>query len=195
MAGRNGAFIYGPAAMQVYHEVLKSRLAAWSETPTAYLERRILYPLGLGSQRYMPDENNNPLLASGFTLTAREWACLGLCLLHHGWPLLAGDSLSSVLSGSAINPAYSHGFWNNHAAAWPDSREIDIEEMLQLDWYKQNWRHAALCRSAPPDLFASIGSAGQRLYVIPSRSLVIVRLSHDSKFKDCEFLHLLFPPG
>ncbi|MDD5261163.1 MAG: serine hydrolase [Methylacidiphilales bacterium] len=192
LAPRGQAFIYGPAAMQVFHEVLKHRLADWNETPTEYLERRVLYPLGLGPQRYLPDSDNNPLIASGFMITAREWAAMGRCLLHRGWPILANNSLTPALRGSSVNPAYSLGFWNNHAVTAPDANEVDIEEMLELDWYRQNWSHAVLSLAAPPDLFASIGSAGQRLYVVPSRNLVVVRLSRDSHFKDSEFLQCLF---
>ena len=33
---------------------------------------------------------------------------------------------------------------------------------------------------------------GQRLYVIPSRGMIIVRLSADSKFSDSDFLKLIF---
>jgi hypothetical protein len=33
---------------------------------------------------------------------------------------------------------------------------------------------------------------GQRLYVIPSLDMIIVRLSADSNFSDSEFLRLLF---
>ena len=42
-----GSFIYGPAALQVFHEVLKRKLVPHGETPTAFLERQVLRPLGL----------------------------------------------------------------------------------------------------------------------------------------------------
>src|SRR6476660_2262930 len=61
------AFIYGPAALQVFHHVLKERLG--DQTPTHYLERRILHRLGLGPQRYLADRADNPLLATGWILT------------------------------------------------------------------------------------------------------------------------------
>ena len=54
------AFIYGPAALQVFHQILKEKLR--DQTPTHYLQRRVLHRLGLGSQRYLADRAGNPLL-------------------------------------------------------------------------------------------------------------------------------------
>ena len=76
------AFIYGPAALQVFHRVLKEKLR--DESPTHYLERRVLHRLGLGSQRYLTDRAGNPLLATGWILTARQWAKLGQLVLADG---------------------------------------------------------------------------------------------------------------
>ena len=75
VAEPGSAFIYGPAALQVFHQLLKEKLR--DQTPTHFLERRVLHRLGLGPQRYLPDRADNPLLATGFILTAREWAKVG----------------------------------------------------------------------------------------------------------------------
>ena len=50
VAEPGAAFIYGPSALQVFHEVLKTKLRG--ENPERYLERRVLHRLGLGAQRY-----------------------------------------------------------------------------------------------------------------------------------------------
>ena len=76
------AFIYGPAALQVFHQVLKEKLHG--KTPTEYLERRVLRRLRLGPQRYLDDRAGNPLLAAGFVLTARQWAKMGQLVLDRG---------------------------------------------------------------------------------------------------------------
>src|SRR5207249_8187956 len=65
------AFIYGPAALQVFHQVLKEKLRG--DSPTHYLERRVLHRLGLRSQRYLADRAGNPLLATGWILSPRQW--------------------------------------------------------------------------------------------------------------------------
>ena len=91
--------------------------------------------------------------------------------------------------GSSANRAYSLGWWNNRAA--PGGREIDFEAALTPKWSAQNWNNVTLCRDAPPDLVASIGSRDQRLYVIPSLQLVVVRHGDGGSFSDARFLRLL----
>jgi len=179
------SFIYGPAALQVYHELLARRLRDQKTTPTRYLERKVLGPLDLGPQRYLPDQHGAPLLASGFMQTARQWSELGDWMLKH-------EEITTALKTSAANRAYGFGFWNNHAVENKSAREVDVESMLDKKWHSQSWRDACLCRSAPADLIACIGSYGQRLYIVPSQKLVIVRLAEDSKPNDAQMLRLLF---
>ncbi|MES2599021.1 MAG: NYN domain-containing protein [Verrucomicrobiota bacterium] len=185
-------FIYGPSQLQVFHEVLKRKLATRvrKESPTRYLERRVLKPLGLGSQRYIADAAGNPLLAAGFMMSASQWAKLGECLLNQGAPVLKPSSFKTLLEGSSANSAYSFGFWNNRAAGRL-GREIDIENMLDVDWEQQSWNRVCVCKSAPADLIACIGSGYQRLYTIPSRELVIVRQGTNVRFSDGELLRTL----
>jgi len=44
------------------------------------------------------------------------------------------------------------------------AREVDVEKMLELPWERQNWRETCLCREAPRDLIAAIGSGYQRMF-------------------------------
>jgi len=193
VAAPGKSFIYGPSQLQVFHELLKRKLAArrGKETPTRYLERRVLKPLGLGAQRYLPDLDGNPLLAAGFLMSPAQWARMGELLLHGGAPVLKSASFAAMLEGSAANAAYSFGFWNNRAAGRADEREVDIEDMLEVDWDRQSWGRACVCRDAPPDLIACIGSGYQRLFVIPSIGLVIVRQGLNARFSDGDFLRTL----
>ncbi|MBA3608320.1 MAG: serine hydrolase [Chthoniobacterales bacterium] len=187
VAAPGKAFIYGPGALQVFHRVLKEKLG--DETPTEYLKRRVLKKLRLGPQRYLDDRAGNPLLAAGFVLTARHWSRMGELVLARGKPVLKSESLEQAWRGSAANRAFSLGWWNNRAA--PGGREFDFEDMLTPKWPRQDWREACLCRDAPRDLVACIGSGYQRLYVIPSLDLVVVRQGKGGKFSDARFLRLL----
>lgn len=187
VANPGTAFIYGPGALQVFHEVLKKKLS--QQSPTRYLERRVLRRLGLGPQRYLADHAGNPLLAAGWMLTARQWAKLGKLVLGRGAPVIEPSSLAQCCRGSTANGAFSLGWWNNRAA--PNGRELDFEEMLNAKWSRQDWREACLCRDAPSDLVACIGSKHQRLYVIPSLDLVVVRHGSGGSFSDARFLRLL----
>ncbi len=187
VAEPGSAFIYGPASLQVFHQVLREKLRG--ESPNKYLERRVLRRLHLGPQRYLEDAAGNPLLAAGFTLTARQWAKIGEVVLAHGKPIVRPESLAQTWRGSPANRAFSLGWWNNRAA--PGGRDFDVEEMLAPKWSRQNWARACLCRDAPSDLVACIGSGYQRLYVIPSLGLIIVRQGGGGKFSDAHFLRLL----
>jgi CubicO group peptidase (beta-lactamase class C family) len=186
LVGTTGkSFIYGPASLQVYHELLKRKLREKEQTPTRYLERKVLGSLDLGPQRYLADAKGVPLLAAGFMQTARQWSELGSWLLKH-------EDTRSALTTSDTNRAFGFGFWNNHAATSKSAREVDVEDTLDKKWHAQSWGNACLCRSAPADLIACIGSYGQRLYLVPSQKLVIVRLAKDSKPNDAQMLRLLF---
>lgn len=187
VAEPGNAFIYGPAALQVFHQVFKEKLRG--ESPTHYLERRVLRRLGLGRQRYLEDRAGNPLLATGWILTAKQWAKIGQVILDHGAPVISRKSIEQCWHGTSANGAFSLGWWNNRAA--PNGREFGFEQMLIPEWPNQNWREACLCRDAPSDLVACIGSEGQRLYVVPSLQLIVVRQANGGSFSDARFLRLL----
>jgi CubicO group peptidase (beta-lactamase class C family) len=187
VASPGSSFIYGPAALQVFHAVLKAKLGG--ESPTRYLERRVLHRIGLGSQRYLTDSAGNPLLAAGWLLSAREWAKIGEVALNGGAPVVSSGTMAQSWRGTGANRAYSLGWWNNRNA--PGGREFDIEAMLVGKWQRQSWGGTVLCRNAPSDLVACIGSDYQRLYVIPSMNLVVVRHGSGRKFSDAHFLRLL----
>jgi CubicO group peptidase (beta-lactamase class C family) len=195
VAQPGAAFIYGPAPLQVFHEVLKRKLAGRGETPTHYLERKVLRPLGLGPQRYLADKAGNPLLATGFILSARQWARMGQLILNGGTPIVSPQTLSTCFRGSGANCAYGMGFWNNSMAGESAGRELDVEDNLVPKWYRQNWHNVCLCHAAPPDLVAAIGSGYQRLFVIPSLHMIIVRQGQFGRFSDAEFLRLALGRG
>ncbi len=158
-------------------------------SPRAYLERRVLRRLGLGSQRYLLDHAGNPLLAAGWILSAQQWSRLGQLALADGAPVVPAESFAQTQRGSSANRAYSLGWWNNRAA--PGGREFDFEEALTPKWSAQNWDNACVCRDAPSDLMLCIGSRYQRLYVLPSLKVVVVRHGNGGSFSDARFLRLL----
>jgi CubicO group peptidase (beta-lactamase class C family) len=191
VAAPGASFIYGPGQIQIFCEVLRRRLAARErETPWHYLARRVLRPIGIpASVPHKVDAVGNPLLAAGVQLTAREWARFGEFLLAGGKDVLPPGCLGQCECGTARNPAFGMGFWLNSQA--PAGRVVNVEDNLVPKWWQEDWTDACLCREAPRDLFVSLGSMGQRLYVVPSLGLVVVRLSADSNFSDADFLRLL----
>lgn len=185
-------FIYGPASMQVINEVLRRKLASKKQTPVQFLERRVLRPLGLGPQRYLPDRAGTPLMDAGFMLTPDQWLKIGKLMLNSGRPVISSEAFQACLTSTPASPAFGMGIWNNRLASKSDSRELSVTRELLKKWPAQSWRNGCLCKAAPSDLIACIGSHGQRIYVVPSQELIVLRMGVRGDFSDDKFLRLLF---
>ena len=156
------------------------------------MSRKVLVPLDLGDVRHREDALGNPLVASGFRLTARQWSRFGQLLLGRGTfgrrVIVRENWFAQCLRGTRVNPMFGMGFWLNNNADKSGARECDIENLLEKKWREQDWHNRCICHSAPADLVASVGSGYQRLFVIPSLDLVIVRQGENAPFSDAEFL-------
>jgi CubicO group peptidase (beta-lactamase class C family) len=195
LAKPGSAFIYGPSHLQIFSEVLRRKLNG--RATTAYMESRVLNRLGLGRLNYKEDARGNPLLATGFELTAREWARLGELVLgrgnYHGRQVVPADLVREAFSGSQANPSYGLTFWLNQEAS--NGREADMERMLDLPWQSAQWTDVCICKDAPADMVVALGSGYQRLFIIPSLSATIVRQGSNAKFSDAHFLRLALGRG
>jgi CubicO group peptidase (beta-lactamase class C family) len=171
-------FQYGPTPFQVFGELMRRKLAPRKEDPLAYLKRSILNPIGLKVADWKRGSDGHPNLPSGASLTAREWAKFGQLLERQGrWngeEVLDRSFLKHVFKGSEINESYGLGVWLNALGPSPNGKP-------------QN-----LLSAAPKDAFMAAGALDQRLYVIPSRDLVIVRFGNNNAFEDNTFLTILF---
>lgn len=195
VAGRGEAFTYGPSHGQVLCEVLRRKLATRGLTPYDYVRRKVLDPLDIGTVPYRADAKGMPLVASGFYLTARQWSKFGLLVLGRGTysqrVLVPEPAFAQCFQGTRVNPMFGFGFWLNNYARNRGVSEPDIEDLLEKKWYDQEWHNRCICRNAPTDLVAVVGSGYQRLFVIPSLDLVIVRQGENAKFSDADFLRTL----
>lgn len=187
------AFIYGPSHLQIFGELLRRKLNG--RGTFSYLQERVLGPLGIGSVEYKQDAKGNPLFASGFHLSARQWVRLGQVVLGHGSidgrQVISASLLNQAFTGSSANPSYGLTFWLNRPSGFL-AREADMEKLLELKWQRASWRGVCISKSAPPDMVVGLGSHYQRLFIIPSLNAVIVRQSSaDAKFSDAQFLRLV----
>ena len=185
------AFIYGPSHIQIFSELLRRKLKGRSAI--AYFEGHVSDRLGLHRLNYKKDSRGNPLPATGFELTAREWARLGELVLgngnYHGRRIVPAALLREAFSGSQANPSYGLTFWLNQQS--PTGREADMERMLDLQWQSAQWTDLCICKDAPADMVVALGSHHQRLFIIPSLKATIVRQGSEAKFSDSHFLRLL----
>jgi CubicO group peptidase (beta-lactamase class C family) len=191
VAAPGAAFEYGPSHLQIFNELLRRKLNGRSTI--SYINENVLSPLGLTSLEFKKDGRGNPLPASGFELSAREWARFGELMLgrgnYQGKQIVPASLLSQAFVGSTANPSYGLTFWLNRQA--PNAREVDYEKELDLKWQRAHWFGICLCRAAPADTVVALGSNYQRLFIIPSLNAVIVRQGMSAKFSDAYFLRLV----
>src|ERR1700730_7753674 len=191
VAAPGSAFAYGPSHLQIFNELLRRKLNGRSTI--SYISENVLSPLGLTSLEFKKDGRGNPLPASGFELSAREWARFGELVLGHGnyngKQIVPASLLSQAFAGSGANPSYGLTFWLNRQS--PNAREIDYEKELDLKWQRARWGGICFCRAAPPDMVVALGSNYERMFVIPSLNAIIVRQGWSAKFSDAYFLRLV----
>lgn len=171
-------FEYGPVPYQIFGEVMTRKLAPKKESVMDYLKRRILDPMGL-KVAFWRMSDGNPLLPQGANLTAREWVKFGLFLKNGGkWngkQIVGKKLLDELVSGSKANPAYGITFWLNHEGKNP----MGLPAAMRVE--TNNGEEVK-------DLYMAAGAGNQRLYIIPSKDLVVVRQANFGQFDDREFL-------
>jgi len=178
-------FRYGSNHLMVFGELFQRKLRAAStkkaplpEDFVAYLEARVLEPIECEYASWMRDREGNPLLPYGAYMTALEWARFGLLLQGNGkWDgkqLIPTEHFADCFEGTKANPIYGLNFWLVGKRAHRRDQRI------------------------PADTYSAAGMFDQKLYVVPSQKLVIVRLGRTgarTDFGDLGFLGALFSPA
>ena len=168
-------FRYGPANYQALGEILRRKLNGRLSVES-YVRRKAINPAGIMVEDWKQDPSGEPMIHTGLMLSTRQWAKYGEYLKRNF------AQIQPMLQGTAANPAYGMGFWLNV----PLKVSLDKIRKLQVAIDGDQ-----LYEDGPTDLFAAIGAGKQRLYVIPSLDLVIVRFSQGDPFSDQDFLSRL----
>ena len=186
------SFRFGPKAIQVVGAVLE-RLDG-----TEQMKTHLLHPLDIPGGRWTavteeaPSHGRDgwvPRLFDGAHLTPRELGRIGRLLLRDGrWNgeriIENGDLLTQPTPAS---PAFGLGVWRNADLSATDALSVwpHVPERILLP----RGQDRLIYDGAPPDLFMAAGRYNQRLYVIPSRQMVVVRLGRaDRTWSDGAFL-------
>ncbi len=172
IANPGKAFSYGPNPFQCFGEALKRILAKQTkkETVDQYLNRRLLKPMGIQVGYWRKASTGEPNLPSGAYLTAREWIKFGEMIRLGG---LVGSK--RILKASSLAPCFlSTPVRKNYGVGW--------------------WLLGQSPR-LPDDFHAAMGAGKQRLFVLPSLGMTIVRFGESKGYAwdDTRFFEILIP--
>jgi CubicO group peptidase (beta-lactamase class C family) len=180
-------FHYGAVGYQAFGEILRRKLRLKDRSVEGWMRDKLFDPLGIAIADWKHDDAGNPLLHTGLSLSAEEWAKFGEFIngVRAGkqGQLIINQLLVMLMIGHKANPAYGMGFWLNRPPPVPRLQPItDLQLAIDGD---------QLYPDGPRDLIAAIGSEKQRLYMIPSLDLVVVRFGCETAFSDGDFLSRL----
>lgn len=156
------------------------------EDPLDLIASRVLSKIGLRTSGWIRDPAGNPALPYGAFTNVREWAKFGSLLIHDGvWRgerVLSAERLAECRRGSSVMPAYGLTFWLNAGVA-PGLQAAADTPMKKVE------RERVLYGDGPDDLYAAGGAHNGRLYVVPSRGLLVLRQGgSDESWSDHAFL-------
>lgn len=149
---------YSSGSTNIVMRYLRGQFAS-DEAFLSYIRTRLFAPLGIRNAVFEQDMSGTPVGSSYVYVTARDFARFGQLYLDEG----CVDSLRVLPEGwveyTATPNADSQGsygafFWLNKGKELPD---------------------------APEDMFYCNGHDGQRIFIIPSKELVVVILSYSPK--------------
>jgi len=163
------------------YAVTKTLLEAVAHQPLDVITKAWLTgPAGMPDTRWrrrpasMADQSN----PTGLVTSPRDMAKFGQIILDHGRAadgrrLVSDAAVNSMFVPSSSNPAYGRLWWLNSSAysLRPPDRRTE----------------GPLIPAAPFDLIAALGALDQKLYIVPSLKLVVVRLGQaapDSDFDE-----------
>ena len=160
------------------YAVTKRIVAAAAKQPLETITRDWLTaPAGMGetSCRQRPAAMGDVGNPTGLVTCPRDVARFGQMVMDggkaaDGHRIISQASLHAMFVRSATNPAYGRLWWLNGSA-------FTIRPLA-------NRVPRPLIPAAPPDLVAALGALDRKLYIAPSRKLIVVRMGRAAPDKD-----------
>jgi CubicO group peptidase (beta-lactamase class C family) len=161
---------YSSGSTTLLCAILSERTGAGADLP----RRELFAPLGLSSAVLEPDAVGTPVCSSYMWATPRDWATVGQFALQDGvWDgerLLPDGWMEESTVAPDVeteDPGYGAGWWVNEL---PDGTLVEP--------------------SLPADAYFAQGHDGQRIIVVPSEELVVVRLGFSPDVEDVKAVEL-----
>ena len=182
-------FAYGSSNYFLFAEVMRRKLNG--EDAWAYLTRTVLNPLGINVDHGADGASNIDLAAQGMT-TAREWARYGQLILQNGvWDglqLLDPILLSACFHSTTANTVYGLTWW----LGFDLQNFTDIQPTRPIPAVGEDEITAITTGERVPQVIIAGGAQDQRLIIMPSLRLVVVRFARgDRNYSDAQFLEFL----
>lgn len=181
----NTRLLYGSAPFSTFGLCLE---AATKTSYESYLNEKVAKPLGITIEWRLRTSENQPQNAGGAAMTPRDWATFGEFLLNNGrhkdQQLLPASQLKRITE-PGVSPTYGLSVWLAPALA-----NVNVALRGGNPGPLPSW--------VPTDIYTAAGAGNQRLYVIPSRNMVIVRtglFGGAAVWNDLDFLKPILAPG
>jgi CubicO group peptidase (beta-lactamase class C family) len=147
---------YSSASTHLVSRIIRDATGGTGESAQRFAFRSLFDVLGMRSVTFESDLTGTPIGAHYLLASARDWARFGTLFLNDG--VVGGQRLLpegwvAFSTKPTLGTAYGAGWWASLGTDSPPARR------------------------APPDAFFAFGNLGQRLAVIPSEQVVIVRLA------------------
>lgn len=153
---------YSSGTSNILSGVVRWIVGGYLQQYYEFTQKRLFLPLGIHTATLETDNNGTFVGSSFMYASARDWARLGqFCLQGGRWrgqELLPEGWIKYSTTPTPNNPLNNYGahFWLN-----ADPKDSTL---------KRTWP------SLPPDTYSMNGFQGQRVIIIPSKELVVVRL-------------------
>ncbi len=150
--------------------------------PVRYLETRVMDPIDARIAAWERDASGRADPGAGASIAARDWARFGALLLGRGRvgnaQVVDPERMQALFQGSSANPTFGLALWLNAKS----------KRMIGARWGGRA-PAPAFYPDGLEDLVVATGAGNQRLYVIPSLDLVVVRFGErDPRFRDADLL-------
>jgi CubicO group peptidase (beta-lactamase class C family) len=157
--------LYSSGSTNVLCSVLAERTGLGADLP----RKTLLGPLGLSSATFEPDAAGTPVCSSYLWATPRDWAAIGQFALQNGqW------------NGERLLPEN----WMRQSLTVTDARTTD-DPGFGMGWRTNTMPDGSLrWPGLPPDTFYAAGHDGQKVIIVPSEQLVVVRMGFTPEADD-----------
>ncbi|HEX5152641.1 MAG TPA: serine hydrolase [Parafilimonas sp.] len=168
------AFNYSSGNSNILARIIRQTVG--EKDYAAYPFTALFYRTGMYHTLYEPDASGTYVGSSYINATARDYARFGLLYLNDG-----------VWNGERILP---EGWVRQTATAPASNTKKNYGYQFWLNGTDPNDPSRHIYPDVPADMFLCDGYAGQAIYIIPSKKLVVVRLglTLDHSFNENEFL-------